>query len=67
LKRESWRLGDPREADQENSLYLFVINDEHENRPQESCTGYPYGDDPEDQKWIQKGIEYYNCRRRNRK
>lgn len=29
--------------------------------------GYPYGDDPEDQKWIKKGIEYYECRRKNRK
>ncbi len=29
--------------------------------------GYPYGDDPEDQKWIQKGIEYYQCRRKNKK
>jgi RHS repeat-associated protein len=30
-------------------------------------SGSPYGDDPADQIWIQKGIEYYKCRRKNKK
>ncbi|MDP3599334.1 MAG: polymorphic toxin type 44 domain-containing protein [Nitrospirota bacterium] len=23
---------------------------------------YPYGDDPKDQQWIQRGIQYYRCK-----
>jgi len=36
LRRELWRIGGPREAGRENSLYLFTIDREHENRPQNS-------------------------------
>lgn len=36
----SWRLGGQREADLENSLYLFVIHNEYENRPQFHTDGF---------------------------
>ena len=34
LRREFRRFGGPREAGQENILYVFVINNEYEDRPE---------------------------------
>jgi len=69
LRRGSWRFGDRREVDQENSLYLFVIGDEYENRPPH---GSPHGPEIYDAMGKENGkrqraYREYVCSNRDRK